>query len=75
MNETKIFISSTVQSGSYNSESKVLTITFKGAITGKTKDYEYANVPPEVWEGMKAAESVGRYLVSNVKDIYSYKAI
>lgn len=68
--EKEITNSSQVSKVKYNTESKVLTVTFK---TGKS--YEYYEVSQFEWEGLLSAESVGKYLNSHIKPNHSFKAI
>ncbi len=69
--KTKEFTaSSTIKKMDYNEETKVLTITFM-----TDKKYEYAGVPPEVWEASFSADSIGRFVGSNIKGIYEYKQV
>lgn len=65
--ETKEFISSQVKKASYSKESQVLVVTFNN-----DKDYQYSDVPEEKWEEMKVAESVGKFLNSQIKGKYPY---
>lgn len=54
----------------YDEEKKVMFVTFK---TGKT--YSYDEVPAEVYEKSLQAESIGKFLNTDIKGKYSYKAI
>lgn len=62
--------SSQVEKVKYNSESKVLTVTFKPG-----KNYEYAEVPQDIFDGLLAAESAGKYLNQFVKPTFKCKAV
>lgn len=62
--------SSTIKKMSYNEETKVLTVTFTN-----DKRYEYYNVPSEVWDLTANVDSIGRFMGSNIKGFYEYKAI
>lgn len=54
----------------YDEEKQALFVTFK---TGKT--YRYDEVPLSVWEASLQAESIGKFLNTDIKGKYSYKAI
>jgi hypothetical protein len=57
--------SSSLSSVGYDESSRTLEVQFvHGAI------YVYSGVPPEVHEGLMAAESKGRYLNSEIRDVY-----
>lgn len=62
--------SSQVTRVKYNEETKTLTVTFK---TGKS--YDYYEVPKDIFDGLLAAESAGKYLNEFVKPVYKYKAV
>ncbi len=68
--KTKEFTSSTIKKIDYNEETKVLTVTFM-----TNRKYEYYGVPAEVWELTASAESIGKFVGSNIKGIYEYRAI
>lgn len=58
--------SSNVLQGSYDDTSRTLEIAFaNGAI------YRYDNVPPEVWQGYKAAGSKGQYVARQIRQRYN----
>ncbi|WP_163336038.1 KTSC domain-containing protein [Desulfopila sp. IMCC35008] len=48
-------------------EAQVLTVEFNSG-----SRYDYYDVPEHVFEGMKQAESKGRYLNSEIKGHYRY---
>ena len=52
----------TIESSSYNAETKVLTVDF-----GKGGTYEYAEVPQEVADAVAKAESKGKAINEMVK--------
>jgi len=54
----------------YEPDTKVLQIGFKNNTL-----YEYFDVPPNVWEEFKAAESKGKYLAKFIKGTYQYKKV
>jgi hypothetical protein len=66
--EKEITNSSQIQKVKYNSETKVLTVTFKGNST-----YEYYEVPITVFEELLTSESAGKYLNAKIKQIYKFK--
>ena len=62
--------STNLTSASYNTESKVLSVTFK---TGNI--YEYENVPWEMFTKFRMADSQGKFFNNNIAKVYSYKKI
>ena len=54
----------------YNKDTKVLTIEFKNGTA-----YEYSNVSPKVFEGLKTAESQGRYFHKNIRGVFLHKKL
>ena len=56
MNDHKVFQSSMIQSGSYDSETGTLELHFTSGDT-----YTAQDVPPSVWQGLKQASSPGRH--------------
>lgn len=58
--------SSNVNRTKYMAESKILEVEFKG---GKT--YHYADIPLDVWDKLVAAESVGKFINSEVKNKFT----
>lgn len=59
--------SSMIHAVGYDKEKRILEIVFN---TGRT--YQYADVPPEIYEGLLNAESKGRYFLGNIRDVYEY---
>jgi hypothetical protein len=57
--------SNMVEAIGYDPDYYILQVVYTG---GKT--FEYADVPPEVWEELYNAESVGNYLMNNIMDNY-----
>lgn len=37
--------------------------------------YMYYNVPEEIYNGIKTADSPGKYFQKNIRDIYSYNKV
>ncbi len=62
--------SSTVKRIAYNEDTQTMYVTF---LTDKT--YQYNNVPKEVYEQAEQAESIGKYIGSNIKGIYTYSIV
>lgn len=62
--------SSNLTSASYDTESSILTVTFK---TGGI--YEYEKVPWEVFTKFRMSESQGKFFNNNIAKVYSYKKI
>lgn len=62
--------SSVVAAMEYNDEAQILRITYtSGAV------YDYRNVPPDVYEEMKDADSKGTFLNYEIKGKYRYKRV
>ncbi len=59
--------SSMVAAVGYDKENRILLVLFN---TGKA--YEYYELPPEVYEGLMAAESKGGYMRTHILDSYPY---
>ncbi len=63
--QLEIVESSMIHAIGYDKEKRLLEIIFvRGGI------YQYANVPPEVYEGLLKAESKGQYFLANIRDVY-----
>jgi hypothetical protein len=61
--------SSALRSVGYDQEQRILEIEFTGGAV-----YRYFDVPPEVYRGLMAAESHGRYFHQHVRDkTYPYQ--
>lgn len=57
--------SSMIHAVGYDKEKRLLEIIFNsGGI------YQYADVPPEVYEGLLNAESKGHYFLGNIRDAF-----
>ena len=63
-------VSSNVAAIGYDHDENVLVVEFHGGAT-----YRYQNVPENVYEGMKEAESIGKFLNSQVKGVYEYEKV
>lgn len=63
--------SSNLQSVGYDSETKTLEVQFNYA----DRIYHYLEVPQEIFDGLMAAESKGKFLQQNVKNRYEYELI
>lgn len=63
--ETKSFASTMLDTGSYDSEARVLTVVFQSG-----REYTLNGVPPEKWEGLKGAFSAGRFFNEQLKGQY-----
>jgi hypothetical protein len=59
--------SSMISAVGYDEESQTLEVVFN---TGGV--YRYFDVPKDVYEGLLAAESKGRYMRANIIDVYPY---
>lgn len=51
----------------YDEDLKALVVLYNSG-----KAYQYLHVPPEVYQGLQAAPSKGRYMLDNVIDHYPY---
>lgn len=60
--------SSQVDSIEYFADDKKMRVVFK---TGAT--YDYFNVPKDVYERAEQAESIGKFINSEIKGKYEYK--
>ena len=59
--------SSNVAGFSYDVANQVLTVEFNSG-----SRYDYYDVPEHIFEGMKTADSKGRYLNAEIKGHYRY---
>lgn len=57
--------SSAILSASWDDQTKAMQITFTN---GRT--YDFPNVPEDVFDGLAAAPSAGRYYVENIKGVF-----
>jgi hypothetical protein len=57
--------SSFLESCEYDKKTKILKITFRNG-----KEYEYKDVPQEVYNDFITAESAGKYYTANIKGQY-----
>lgn len=62
--------SSTVAKVGYNAETSELHVEFSSGA-----QYQYAAVEKGVYESMLSAESVGKFLNSNIKEKYEFQKI
>lgn len=60
--------SSCVQDAVYDTDEKVLSITYPSGVT-----YDYLDVPESVFDELEKAPSAGRYLNSVIKPTYAYR--
>lgn len=65
------FDSSNLDTGYYDSETKVLGITFKRS--GET--YEYQNVPRETVDNLISSKSQGKFFYGNIQKRFKYKKL
>lgn len=59
--------SSNVAGFCYDHTNQTLTVEFKNG-----SRYNYYDVPQQVYEGMNAADSKGKYLNDEIKGVYRY---
>lgn len=62
--------SSNVAAIGYDSDSETLQIEFNNGTT-----YQYFDVPEQVFEGLRDADSVGGYLAAQIKGNYRYSKV
>jgi hypothetical protein len=65
-------VSSQIESFGYHEASQTLAIKFPGKGVSPGSVYHYADVPADVFEAMKAAESVGKFFGSKIRGRYVY---
>ena len=63
-------VSSNILEVGYEVSDQTLFVRFKGDSL-----YAYSDVPEDIYQGLLAAESVGKYLNQNVKGTYSYRKV
>lgn len=66
-NEWVSLDSSNIQQARYDGRLKMLTIQFHGRADDGTGEYVYLGVPRDVWNGLLAAESAGKYYHQFIK--------
>ena len=69
MTELQIKPSSNIIKAEYDTEHRVLAITFKHDVI-----YDYFGVHPEIIDELLKAESVGKFFHANIKTKYECKA-
>jgi len=67
MMDRKVFQSTMLQEGVYDSETQELKITF---VNGTT--YNYQEVPAGVWDDLKTAGSPGKFFNQEVKPLFTF---
>lgn len=60
-------VSSQFKKVKYDSESKILIITFNN-----DKRYEYKDVPQSIFDSLMSAESLGKFFIAFIKNSFSY---
>ena len=60
--------STTLKSVGYDPQTQTLELEFDSGSV-----YQYDNVPPEVYQGLLEADSLGRYLNENIDKSYNYR--
>lgn len=68
--EFSSFTSSNIQKLRYNSNIQTLEVTFQSG-----RVYQYFDVPLNVWNDFKSAESKGSFLNKNIKGYYRYSRV
>lgn len=67
--------SSNIHWARYNEAAQTLQIDFKDKDGKKVSTYEYANVPLEVFEGMKASQKRGEFFAYRIRGRFEYRKI
>lgn len=62
--------STSIIRASYDSDTEVLSVEFKRSET-TTMTYDYANVPPKMWEEFSMSESKGSFFGRFIRTLYS----
>jgi len=62
--------SSSLESVGYDVSTHVLEIAFRNGGV-----YQYEDVPPEVFEDLMAADSLGRFFTARIRPRYSYHRV
>ena len=62
--------SSNLKKASYNTESKLLTVTFNNG-----SNYEYYEFPWDKFTKFRMSESQGKFLNTNINGKYNYKKV
>lgn len=62
--------SSNIEAVGYDEDSSTLQVEFKNGGT-----YQYFDVPERVFEELRDADSVGKYLAANIKGVYRYSKV
>lgn len=70
MTETFIPRSSNLAQIDYDSDARVLTVTFQDGAA-----YAYSGVPGEIFEGLQKAPSAGSFFYQNVRTRYPYAEV
>ncbi len=63
-------VSSLIESVGYDEESRKLYVQFHSGPT-----WAYEEVPPEVYQALREAPSVGRYFLKEIKGVYPGKKL
>lgn len=62
--------SSTIVRIGYDAEAQIMTVEFQ-----KSGTYNYFDIPPHIFEGIRNAPSKGQYLAQQVKGSYRYARV
>lgn len=65
--ERQVFQSRVLREGSYDSESRRMTLTFRGG-----EEYHAQDVSPSLWEGLKQAPSPGTFYHAIIKPLVKF---
>lgn len=64
------FISSNLDSGSFDDETGEMKIVFLSGM-----EYSYQGITPDLWQSLKTAISPGRFMLDNVKGKFPYEQV
>jgi hypothetical protein len=67
VNEPVAVDSSAIAEVEYDTEASRLRVVFTSGA-----EYEYEDVPQDVYAGLLDADSVGRYFIDNIRDRYEF---
>lgn len=63
-------VSSQFKKVKYDTESKILIITFNN-----DKRYEYKDVPQSIFDSLMSAESLGKFFIAFIKNSFNYRPL
>lgn len=63
-------VSSQFKKVKYDSESKILIITFNN-----DKRYEYKDVPKSIFDSLMSADSLGKFFIAFIKNSFNFRPL